>query len=182
MIEIEPVKTTYKLLRQYARGERIGFIGSNTLTSHKMMNHYQRILEKKFSSGKLVDNFTQFKEEYRQLQTEVDMLFFLSPDGIKGWNEKDALTFIHQESKIPSGASSDINTAYTLLGQVGIAEEQGWWAGQTALKIINGTSPSAIPVTTNTQSKLYLNMELAKTMGIIFPMNLIEQAIFVGDE
>ena len=182
MIEIDQVETTYKLLRQYAKGERIGFIGSNTLSGHKAVKHYQRILSHKFSSGRLVDNFEQFKEKYRQLQTEVDMLFFLYPHGISGWDKETALKFILQESKIPSGASSEICTPYALLGNVGIAEEQGWWAGQAALKILNGTRPDAIPVTTNKQSKLYLNMKLAKAMGIVFPMALIEKAIFVGDE
>lgn len=182
MIEIKPVAATYKILRQFAGGDRVGFIGSNTPTGHKIMKHYQRVLGREFDSGKLVDTFKQFKDEYLRLQTEVDMLFFFSPYGIKDWNKETAITFIHRETKIPSGASSDFCIPYALLGQVGIAEEQGWWAGQAALKIIKGTSPDAIKVTTNTHNKLYLNMELAKALGIIFPMALVEQATFVDDE
>lgn len=49
------------------------------------------------------------------------------------------------------------------------------------MKILEGTPPSAIPVTTNKQSKLYLNMELAKHMGIQFPMDLIKESTFVKE-
>ena len=76
---------------------------------------------------------------------------------------------------------SDNNIGFTLLGRTNIAEEQGWWAGKTALKILDGTPPSDIPITTNKQSKLYLNMELASYMGIHFPMDLIEASTFVGE-
>ena len=68
--------------------------------------------------------------------------------------------------------------SYTLLGNVKIAEEQGWWAGKTALKILQGASPDDIPITVNKKFRVYLNMVLAKKLGIKFPMNLIEQATF----
>ncbi|MCK5194670.1 MAG: hypothetical protein KAQ71_12730, partial [Desulfobulbaceae bacterium] len=55
----------------------------------------------------------------------------------------------------------------------------GWWAGKTALRILDGTSPSDIPVTTNKESRVYLNMGLAKQLGIKFPMELIEKATFL---
>jgi ABC-type uncharacterized transport system substrate-binding protein len=69
---------------------------------------------------------------------------------------------------------------FALLGRVRIAEEQGWWSGKTALRILEGTEPADIPVVANKESKLYLNMELAKRMKIKFPMELVEEGTFLG--
>lgn len=110
------------------------------------------------------------------------MLIQISNTGIKNWDPQVAQTFIFNHTKIITGAISDDQTAaYCLMGMTKIGEEQGWWAGNTALKILDGTPPSAIPVTRNTQVKIYLNMELAKAMGLHFPMDLVEKSTFVGE-
>ncbi len=182
MIEVEPVKETYALLRRFARGERLGFIGSNTLTGHKFVHYYEKILGRKFTAGKLVDTFAQWRDEYLKLQKDVDMIYVLPPYGISDWDKHKALALIFAHSRIPSAASSELCAPYVLFGKMGIAEEQGWWSGRTVLKILDGRKPNSIPVTTNHKSRLYLNMKLAKTMGIVFPVSLIEQAVFVDEE
>ncbi len=67
------------------------------------------------------------------------------------------------------------------IGRVKIAEEQGWWTGKTALRILDGTPPADIPVTTNKESKILLNIQLAKRLGITFPMELLEKATFIEE-
>jgi hypothetical protein len=52
-------------------------------------------------------------------------------------------------------------------------------AAGAALKIIDGKNPADIPIVTNKRAKIFLNMVLAKKMGIKFPMSLIEHAQFV---
>ncbi len=182
MVEISPVHELVKMLKQYARGERLSYIGDSTLSTKKNRDHFEKILGRKFSTGKLIENFDEWKQVYLSLQDSSDMLIWLNPVGIRGWNVEKAKEFILKHTKIPTGSMGDTDICYTLLGKVGIAEEQGWWAGKTALKILNGTLPGDIPVTTNKQSKLYLNMELAKQMGIKFPIELIVQGAFVEDQ
>lgn len=109
------------------------------------------------------------------------MLIWMGPIGIRGWNEDEAIAFIHQHTRIPTGAHADDHVQYALIGRTKIAEEQGWWAGKTALRVLEGTSPADIPVTTNKESKLFLNMGMAKQMGIKFPMELVEKAILVEE-
>jgi ABC-type uncharacterized transport system substrate-binding protein len=104
------------------------------------------------------------------------MILWINPIGIKGWDTKLANDFILANTKIPTGGTSDNHVRFALLGRVKIAEEQGWWAGKTALRILEGTSPADIPVVTNKESKVYLNMELANRLGIRFPMELINEA------
>ncbi len=181
MVEVAPVEETMEMLRKYARGDRIGYIGANTLSEHKNVDSYARILGVHFTDGRLVDNFAQWKKEYLRLQDSVDMLLFFTAVGIEGWNDEQAEQFILAHTRIPSAGTGDHHIRFALLGQVRIAEEQGWWAGKTALRILNGTSPAEIPVTTNKRSRIYLNMRLAKRLGIKFPMELIDKATFVKE-
>ena len=181
MVEIEPVLETIEILKSYAKGERVGYIGVNTLSTQKILKHYQEKLGIVFADGALVDTFSQWQQAYLMSQASVDLLIWLNPIGIKDWKEEEALSFIDEHTKIPTGAISDGVMRYALIGRVKIAEEQGWWAGKTALRILDGTSPADIPIVTNQNSRLYVNMELAKRMGIKFPVALLKEASFFGD-
>jgi ABC transporter substrate binding protein len=181
MVEINPINELVQILKKYAKGERLGFIGANTITAQKISQYGEETLDRKFSDGKLVDTIDEWQQEYLKLQNSTDMVLWFGPSGIKGWDDEKALAFILEHTRVPTGAVGDNDIRYALIGLVGIAEEQGWWAGRTALKVLNGTSPAEIPLTTNKQSKLYLNMQLAKRMGIKFSMELIDQATFVEE-
>jgi len=181
MIEVAPGKETIALLRPYAKGERVGYLGSNTLSEHRNIDHFTKQLNITFADGSLVDTYSQWQEEFLRLQNTVDMLLWFNPIGIKGWDEKSARQFLLANTKIPTGGTSDNHIHLALLGRVKIAEEQGWWAGNTALKILDDIKPSDIPPTHNKESIIYLNMQLAKQMGIKFPLDLIEQARFVDE-
>ena len=176
MVEINPVLETIDILRNYAKGDRLGFIGAKVLSEEKELHHFQEVLKINFAAGSLVSDFDEWKREYIKLQDKVDMLIWLAPMGIDGWNDELADQFILENTKIPSGGTGDNNVRFALLGKVKIAEEQGWWLGKTALRILDGTSPADIPLTTNKESRIYLNMQLAKKIGVIFPIELLEKA------
>ncbi len=182
MIEMSPYPDTIQLLRPYAKGERIGLIGAKGLSNQKEVFHIKELLALQDADIKLTATFAEWKEEYLKLQKTVDMIILLTPVGIVDWDEEQALKFIAENTTIPTGGASGNEACYVLLGKVRMAEEHGWWAGKTALKILNGTAPAAIPVTTNRQFRLYLNMKLANKMGIRFPVELIKEAIFVEDQ
>jgi len=181
MLEVAPYLETIEMLRIYARGDRIGIIGTRSVSNHKEITHFRKLLPLNQADIKLVSHFDEWKTEYVKLQDAVDMIIWFSPVGITGWRQKQAIDFILEHTTIPTGGAGDHNVAYALLGMVKIAEEQGWWSGKTALRILNGTSPADIPVTTNKESKIFLNMQLAKRLGIKFPMTLLEKATFVEE-
>ena len=52
-----------------------------------------------------------------------------------------------------------------VFGLTKIAKEQGEWAAETAIQILNGTDPAIIPYTRNRQTHSYLNRDLANRMG-----------------
>ena len=176
MVEVAPTRRTISLLQQYSKGSRIGFIGANTFTGRKSIKYIQEKENIPFSSGKLVESFAEWKQEYLNLQSTVDMLFWLNPIGIKGWNDSEAISFILKNTRIPTGASTDSEIRFALIGATKVAAEQGLWAGKTALRILKGESPSNIPIKRNRHSQLYINEELSKKMGIIFPPELLERA------
>lgn len=179
MVEVEPVLETVEMLKKYANGDRIGFIGAKGISNQKTIDTYVNSLGINFSDGKLVSHYSEWKKEYLRLQDSVDLLLWLNPIGITAWVSAQAEGFILENSKIPTGATGDHNKRFSMIGIVKIAEEQSWWSGKTALIVLNGTSPADIPVTTNKESRVYLNMQLAKRLGIKFPMDLIEKATFI---
>lgn len=180
MIEIEHLHETIEILKQYARGDRIGYIGSNDLSNQKSLGYHKSLLGIDYTDGSLVSTFDEWKNEYKRLQSSVDMLIIINPVGIRGWAPAKVDEFLLEHTKIPSGAGGDSEVRYALLGNVKIAEEQGWWSGLAALKILDGTPPSSIALTRNEKSRLYLNMPLAKALGIKFPVHLLEQATMLG--
>ncbi len=61
-------------------------------------------------------------------------------------------------------------------GYAKLADEQGEWAAQTALKILSGTPPSQIPMAKNVKGQLYVNLPIADKLGIDIPADLLEAA------
>ncbi|MBU0468288.1 MAG: ABC transporter substrate-binding protein [Candidatus Omnitrophica bacterium] len=180
IVKTLPILETIELLKTYAHGKRIGYIGARNQSNEKYIQHNINVMKIEYANGALVSNFDEWKQRYLELQKTVDMLLWFDPIDIAGWDNDQANEFILAETKIPTGCMSDKNIRYALLGKVNIAEEQGWLAGKTVLRILSGTAPSDIPIATNKSSKILLNMQIAKSLGIKFPVELIEKATIVG--
>jgi ABC-type uncharacterized transport system substrate-binding protein len=181
MVEVSPYLETIQLMQRFARGNRIGLIGADTYSNRRELQYLQETLKLDDLQVRLAEDFEAWKQAYLWFQDHTDMLLSINNIGIVNWDPVAARDFILDHTRIVSGGISDNNIENTLLGRVNIAEEQGWWAGKTALRILGGTPPSVIPITTNKQSKLFLNMQLAKRMGVHFPMDMIAESTFVGD-
>ena len=182
MVEESPYLRTLKKLSIYTkRNPRVCFIGEKLLSIEKEAHHAKALIGLRDEDIKLVSSFEEWKDAYLALQERVDVVLVVSCDGIEQWDAKLAEAFIMEHTVKPSGAVADVDVRLALLGVVKIAEEQGWWAGQTALRILEGTAPAAIPVVSNQCSKRYLNMKLAKRMGIRFPAKWIRRATLVEE-
>ncbi len=109
------------------------------------------------------------------------MIIWFNPIGIKRGNQQQAIDFILEKTKIPTDAAGDHDIHYALFGKVNISEEQDWWECKAALRILNGASPADIAITTNKESRLLLNMQLAERLGIKFPMGLLQKATLIEE-
>ncbi len=179
MVEVGPVRETLDLLKSFARGNRTGIIGADNISNRRWADRLKIIAAIPEKNIHLVHEYPEWEKKYLDLQSSLDILIWLGHPGIRGWDAKQAYDFVLKNTRIVSGGFNNNNVSFTLLGRASIAEEQGWWAGKTALKILSGTDPAAIPVTTNKESQLFLNMELAQRLGIKFPMALMEEAVFL---
>ncbi len=176
MVEVDLADQILKHLKDYAKGERIGLIGVETESAHKIMENYRKVFGIAFTQTYFLTDFEAWKAAYLRAQEEVDMLFILSHVGLTGWDDEQAQAFVEANTRIPSGSAHHWDMPYALLGIAKVPQEQGLWAAQTALSILNGTQPSDIPLTTNKQGRLMLNLRLAGKLGIFFKLPLLKLA------
>ena len=180
MVEVSLIPQLLAKLEIYARGQRIGLLGADNLSNRKEAVNYKRIFKVDLKKEVFVNTFEELKSAFKQIQKEVDMLILAPPSFLKTNSEKrEAVEFFRQQTIIPTGSVEDWITPYTLIGYTKVADEQGEWAAKTVLKILNGHSPTDIPIVSNKRAKVFLNMRIAKKLGIKFPMELINRATFV---
>lgn len=180
MVEVELVRELVARMRRFARGDRVGYIGGNVETERKIVDIYNQ----RFFAGKmtnyLVTSMEEFEREYRRAQTEVDMLMVSSYTGIRDWDADRARKFILANGRIPSGTPNRFMEQFVAFVVAKSMEEHGVYAGQTALTILGGKPPGSIPLCENTRMLLSLNVHVAKSAGIIFPVSMLKAARVIG--
>lgn len=176
MTEVALVDRVIEMLKGYAKGSRVGFLTVDSETERTEARAYAKQLHLTFAQEKFVKTLAEWKEQFRKMQGEVDVLFFGNFAGINDWNEAEAAAWALEHSRIPSGSTYDFTMPYTMLGMTKIAEEQGIWAGKAALQIVKGTPPSSIAPVQNKEYKLFLNVKLASKAGVVFKPELVKNA------
>jgi ABC-type uncharacterized transport system substrate-binding protein len=174
--EVELVPQMLRLLRVYARGDRMGFLAADNISERKNIEFHKNLFKLSYSTGYFVKTFAEYKAAYLQLQKEVDLIVMLSPSGITGWDDAEAKTFVLNNATIPSGSMVPWAAPYSLLSFSQILKEQGILASDIALRILSGERPIDIPITTNSGGKLYINMPIAMRLGITFETTLLRLA------
>jgi hypothetical protein len=173
MIEVTLIKPLFTHLRKFAKGDRLGFLGADNETDRKEGFWISSKLERKMDS-RYVRDFEEWKASFLEMQTSNDMLIFYSYAGIKGWDEGEAKDFVMKNTKIPTGSTMEFMTPFTVLTFAKSPEEQGEWSAKSALKILGGVKPSEIPLAENKRTVIYLNIPLAESMNLKFPIDLIK--------
>ncbi len=181
MVEVALIPDMLETLKRYARGERIGFIGYESTTARKEARAYGKRFKLEMTE-RYAKSFKEWKKYYRSLQEEVDLLLMHNAAGMNDWNQEEAEALVLRSAIIPSGSISLLSRRLALVSYIKIGEEQGEYAARAALKILEGESPGEMPIVRNKKAKIYLNMKLAKKMGLKFPMELIERAHLISAE
>jgi ABC-type uncharacterized transport system substrate-binding protein len=176
MVEVELPGQIVEHLKPYAKGTRLGFISIDEETERKVAKTYND----RFFNGQmkvyLAKTMDEFKEAFLQTQNEVDILFMNNNAGTKDWDQAEMEKFILDNTKIPAGTINSWMTPYSLLALTKVPEEQGEWSAQTALRILDGTPASDIPVVENKKGRLALNLLMAKKLGIVFTPSVLKNA------
>jgi ABC-type uncharacterized transport system substrate-binding protein len=180
MIEVAQIEHLFGLLKQHAKGKRLGIMGADTLSCRRASDNYQRVLGVKATES-WAKTAAQFKTQYVELQKKTDIIILEDLFTLKGYDRDDMVRFLSNNIQVPTGALYEVYAYQALITCANMGEEQGDYMGRTALRILNGDRPEEIPLVENKKAKIYLNMTLAQKLGITFSMQLIEDAIFVEE-
>jgi len=175
MIEVGLYGPILGTLKSISQGNRLGILGSNSLTHRKEAKYLKEKLYPDFIV-KYPSTFEQWKQNYLKLQEQTDYIIIWSYSGIADWDKHAARDFVLKNAKVPSGTTQSFMMPYVLLGYTKVALEQGEWAMKAAIKILQGKSPNSIPITQNKQGKLLINDSMAQSLQINLPYQFVETA------
>jgi ABC-type uncharacterized transport system substrate-binding protein len=173
MIEVDLSRTLIKRLAHYAKGNKVGALTSDTLSTRKNIKYQQVTHDFRYDKVYYVDNFQNWQKAYKKLQSEVDILLLINRP-IVNWDDDLAEQFVLDETKIVTGNTIPWMTKLALYSMTKSAEEQGRWAAKAALYILKGYSPSALPIVKNRTGDSFINLKLAKRLGIEFNKHLLK--------
>jgi ABC-type uncharacterized transport system substrate-binding protein len=177
MVEVALAKQLVERLADYAKGKRIGYLTADTETERADQRAYRDRLGIRFASERFVNTFAEWKAAYREMQGEVDMLVLGSFASVTGWSDGEAKAWAEAHARIPVGAPYDFDMPFAMLGLTKVAAEQGIFAAKAALRILKGEPPSKIPVATNKEGQIMLNVKLAARAGVVFKPDLVRNAV-----
>jgi len=182
MLEVDLADKLIKQLRDYARGDRLGFIAFDGLSERKEATAYKDYLQLNLQKTYFVKTMAEFEQAFIDAQTHVDMLIIANLKGVQGFQLEKTIGFVENNIRIPVGVTLHQSLARLgLLSLVKLPSEQGKWAAQTALKILNGASPSDFPIVKNKEGMLILNSWLALLLGVKFKPALLKLGTPVGE-
>jgi ABC-type uncharacterized transport system substrate-binding protein len=166
MVEVSPIPQIVQLLRRHARGSRIGFLSEDTEVKRKELSYHAKLFGITYEKTYFVKSHAEWSEAFLRAQHEVDMLLILGVGALRDWNLEAARRLAEDKTEIPTGTDFEWLTPVSLVGVVKSPEEQGRWAAQAALRILDGVQPSSIPLSYNRDGELFFNARIARTLGI----------------
>jgi len=181
MVEVEQVPDLVAVLRPHAAGDRVGLLVLDTTSGRRDAEIYGAAFDLDLTV-RLVADYAAWKQAFAALQDEVDMLLIKqNVTGDPDWDLDDAVAFAMATTRIPTGTTTEPTMRCVLVAFIKSAREQGHWAAGAVQAVLDGTAPAAIPPAVNRESRVFLNMTLARQLGVRFPMTLIERATFLEE-
>ena len=173
MVEVAPIIPLLKLIEKNVPRVKKGiYLSADVITEHKDYSHYQTEYKKQGVNltAKFVKTMEQWVAAYKAAQS-FDFIVINNYAGINDWNSDLAISVAENYSKVLSVTNYKWMMPYTMLALTKNAEEQGRWAAQVAIEVLDGTDINTIPVTINREWDLYVNYALLKKAGIKLDAN-----------
>ena len=181
ILEVSFAKEMVEVMKPYAKGTRLGYLTVDSETERIELAAYKKEAGLQFTKEVFVKSFAEWKVAYEKLQGEVDMVFIGNYAGADDWKADEAAAFVAGgRTKVVSGSIYDYMAPFAMVNFAKVAEEHGAWGAKTALAIIGGTAPSAIPIAKNKQSRIVLNPKLAVSAGVVFKPELLRNAVIAA--
>jgi ABC-type uncharacterized transport system substrate-binding protein len=178
MVEVSAIRTLVQHLQLLAKGPRLAFIGGDDISERKNIAFFldQPGLFPINPEVALVKNYKDFQRSFMELQTTVDAVIMLNVVTLPGWDASSARQWILENTRVVSGTVDDWMIDFVVVGVVKVPQEQGLYAGKTAIRILQGERPESIPIERNKQSSLKLNSALASQLHIVLPLSWLRAA------
>lgn len=168
MLEVLPLHETIRAAKNHnPAAKKLVVLSENSASEQKNKAVLDTLyrnegLEPEYS---LVDNFEQWKQAFIKANESADIIYIPTNGAIKNWNKEEAIEFVTKHIKKPVITCDDFMMSYAVVGFTKVAKEQGQWATKTAMQILAGTNPQAIPLAKNHQVRGWLNQPLANRIG-----------------
>ncbi len=172
MLEVYPLRECIRTIMELnPDAHRMAVLSENTPSEARnteLLDTLYRNLGMKVEY-RLVDDFEQWKEAFREVSLSSHLIYTPTNGAIRHWDREEAMEFVEENLKVPTITCDDFMMDYCVFGLTKVAREQGEWAAAMALKILEGTDPSAIPYTKCSRWHAYLNKRLADAIGFNLP-------------
>jgi ABC-type uncharacterized transport system substrate-binding protein len=181
MIEVNSADQLFRELKILKPGaSRIAVLAADTESERQELKNVRAVYGINYVEERYAATFDEWKKDYLELQDKADILHLQNNYGIKGWNEKEAEEFVRANTRIPTGSNdASYMSALTLLVYSKVPEEQGEWAAQRALEVLDGKPISQIPVSRNVKGQIFVNRTLARKLDITIPQDILNAAQIV---
>ena len=175
MVEVAPTPKLVYTLKHFNRAEKVALLIGDSLTDRKDAAYYNRVINLPLDIFHVKD-FDEWKIAFTRIQSNYDLMVMGNTISVKGWNDGAAEKVVMERTKIPTGCDLDWVAPFAFIAYTRVAQEQGRWAAQAALDILDGTPPSSIPVTHNKEGNLIVNLKVAKAAGLKVTPNFLRKA------
>jgi ABC-type uncharacterized transport system substrate-binding protein len=175
IIELDPIPKLIFSLSRFHFVDKVGYLAEDG-TSARINGGVYKTQTRFNCEEYYVHSLMEWQETYRRAQNEVDILIIGNTSAIKDWDGDAAMKTILNETKIPTGCVLEFLTPYTFIGCIKLPSEQGRWAAETALKILDGVPVSSIRIAEPVDGKLIVNLNIAKVLGIKMPKSYTDKA------
>ncbi|WP_164969817.1 ABC transporter substrate-binding protein [Arcobacter sp. F2176] len=180
MEEVQLIPQLIDALKKYAKGNRIGSLDDDSFSAKAQSDFFEEQLKRKIYK-KHARTIDEWKKYYVYLQNNTDILLLGNSGALINWdkNKENLEDFVKEETKIPTAAWDITVSKFVVLTFANNPEEQGRWAANAVLRILKGEDIKNIPIAINEKANIYINTTLSKKLNIVFPFELIDNAVLV---
>ena len=184
MLEIISIDPLLKVIQTVLPDASSGiFIGGDVPSTRSNFERYKKSF---LSRGivvrdGMVKTFDEWKEKLSDAQETADFIILANKAGIVDWDQEAAIAHVQQNIRRLTVGHHEFMVNLNMFSMTKIPREQGEWAAKVAIKILEGSKPSEIPIVANRRWNIYANTGLLKKAGIQLPANILNKAVKVGD-
>ena len=179
MIEVLPFEQGIELTKSFNPDiQNVYVLSENSNSEQKNIQYIAEICDDLSLSlhYKLVEDFDAWKEGFLEGNKSSDLVYIPTNGAISNWDEQLAIDFIKENIQKPVMSCDDFMMPYCVFGLTKVQSEQGVWAAETALRILDGTDPASIPQAKNKQTQIWFNPVLAGIIEINPDKEFIENS------